>query len=671
MNTLLGRFSGWGLGLLAIFALVACGGGGGGGAGTGDDGGGGGDASVGTLTASAGEDQVTARGAQVSLDGSQSTSSAGAALSYEWSQVGGPDVTGGSGVLTGASPAFTAPNSVDTLSFELRVSAGGTSSAPDTVHINTLEHDGDAFFVDGDNGSDSEGDGSMASPFASISYAIDQISSANVDIYVRTLADDARYDETGGTISPPADTSLYGGYGANWVRDRINNPTGIDGASVALDFADVSADAWFSGFDLSAAGSANASGIVSGVSAGAGSATLYVEDNVIAAGDVGSGASSQAASSYGLRLANVSAVRVLRNTITAGTGGTGQFSQSLPRQTDGGTGSSADGRDGGSGGTAGNTNAAGNAGGAGGRGGGALGGDGLDGANGDSLPAAGGGGAGGSGSSSDTPGGAGGGGFGGAGGRGGNGADGFGTISSAGFFQGDTAGTGTTANSGAGGGGGGGGEGGVSSLGGGGGGGGGGGRAGDGGAGGTSGGASIGILLFGVTDSVVDGNTLISTTGGDGGNGGIGGSGGNGGNGGAGEPADSIGGGEGGGRGGGGGKGGQGGQGGGGGGGPSYAILVGPDLGPVIRNNTLTSGQGGVGGSGGLGGRKGADGATGGNGGTTNASSKASDGAPSEGGWSFGIFDLDPNDGLVPAVAGNNIQAGTPGERGQSGTQNF
>jgi len=647
--------------VLATLSLTGCGGGGGGD--------GGGSPPAGSLTASAGDDQITARGAQVSLDGTQSASSTNASLSYEWLQVRGPDVTGGSGSLTGATPTFTAPNGVDTVSFELRVGAGSSRSAPDTVHINVLEHDGAAFFVDGDNGSDSNGDGSLTNPFASIAYAISEISSANVDIYVRTLPGGSRYDETGSTLSPPAETSLYGGYGVNWVRDPINTPTGVDGDSVAVEFANVSADTWFSGFDLSAESSGNASGIVSGVSTRGGAATLYIENNTITAGNVGAGRASAPASSYGLRLADVFAVQVRGNEISAGNGGTGQFGVQGMRGTNGSNGSSGSGRNAGSGGAGGFSSN--NAGGSGGRGGGAFGGNGQRGEDGNSLGLFDPGGSGGSGSSSDTPGGAGGGGIGSRGGSGGRGADGAGTISTAGFFRGKSANRGSSGFYGTGGGGGGGGEGGVSSLGGGGGGGGGGGDGGDGGSGGTSGGASIGILLSGVTDTLIDGNTVTSATGGNGGSGGLGGSGGNGGNGAPGQGADSVGGGEAGGHGGGGGRGGQGGQGGGGGGGPSYAILVDRNIAPVISNNTLASSQGGDGGSGGIGGRRGASGTTGGDGGSSNASSKATDGAPSQGGWSYGILDLAPTDGLVPVLSNNTIVTGTAGERGQAGNTNF
>jgi hypothetical protein len=519
----------------------------------------------------------------------------------------------------------------------------------------------------------------MENPFASLSRALEAVeagSSDDVDLYVRTLAGDGFYDETGATLRPPAGTSLYGGYGPDWVRDHIASPTIVEGNSRAVSFADVSADAWFSGFDLRAADSANGGLFVSGVRAGGGEATLSIEDNTIAAGDVGESPSGTPGSSYGLQLANVGAVRVLRNTISAGAGAPGQFGQG-PTETPaaGGDGESTSGRAGGAGGSGGFFEDA-IAGGAGGRGGGVFGGNGEDGESGGVLVGAVEGGAGGRGSSSDTPGGNGGGGLGGRGARGGRGAEGIGLLSSAGLYEGDAAGRGGEGAFGRGGGGGGGGEGGPTATGGGGGGGGGGGAPGRGGEPGISGGASIGIVLYAVHDSLVEGNTVRSAVGGDGGQGGLGRSGGAGGDGGTGGAASAVGGGEAGGNGGGGGQGGQGGQGGGGAGGPSIAILVGAGIAPVITDNVLAGGQGGAGGNGGQGGRDGADGGDGtrggaGAGGQGNATSKAADRAPSEGGYSFGIFDLDPDDGLIPSVLDNTIELGEAGPGGQAGEQNF
>jgi hypothetical protein len=596
--------------------LAACGGGGGSG--------GGGGAST-TAISDAGEDRVAARGAAVTLDGSGSSDSAGGALSYSWRQTRGTDVTNGAGVLTGARPIFAAPDKVETLSFELSVNGG----APDTVHVNVLEHNGRAFFVDGDNGSDATGDGSMANPFASISHALSAIDGPNIDIYVRSMANGARYDETAATLALTTSSSLYGGYGAEWVRDVSNNRTGVDGHSRAVNFSDVSADAWFSGFDLAAADGANASSIVSGVSAKSGQGALTIEDNLITAGSVGPGVSGSPASSYGLRLAGLSSVQVLRNDIIAGSGGKGQNGVDRFKNTNGSNGSNSTNINGGGGGAASNPNAGTNGGGHGGSGGGLFG-TGFVGGNGHALPDGfqlghpqGGGGAGGTRSSQNGQGG-----FGGDGGRGGDGGGGGGGA---------------------------------------------GGRSGEEGGGGIGGGGSFGILLSGIANAVVEDNFISSGVGGDGGRGGNGGSGGDGGTGGSGAPAGGLGS-EAGGHGGGGGKGGEGGQGGGGAGGPSLAILVDANMAPIINNNTLTSGAGGLGGDGGDGGRKGRAGSSGSDGG---AGATFTDvfigprGAPSEGGYSYGIYDLDTNDGLVPSVSGNTFSVGTPAKGGSSGEANF
>jgi hypothetical protein len=656
--------------LIITFSLSGCGGGGGGATAGGGSGGGGST----TATADAGSDQLAARASTVTLNGSSSSDSSGAALSYEWQQTRGSDVTGGTGVLTGANPSFNAPGSVETLTFSLSVNG----SAADTVHVNVLEHSGSAFFVDGDSGSDGSGDGSMDNPYASISHAIGQIAANNTDIYVRTLAT-RRYDETGATLAPPAATSLYGGYGAEWVRDVENNRTGVDGNSIALHFNDVASEAWVSGFDLMAADSANGSSDVNGISTTAGSASLVIEDNTITAGDVGAGSGDPTGNSIALRLANINGVQVLRNTISAGLGGSGADGAKPSQSQKGGNGGNGGTPTAGTGGAASNTNSFGNAGGAGGRGGETAGENGDAGSPGSALTdstGGGSGGAGGFGGGSTNIGGPGGGGRGSVGGPGGDGGDGIGGISTSGVYTAANGRRGFDGNSATGGGGGGGGEaGGLGADAGGGGGGGGGGFRGIGGSGGRGGGASIGLMIHGISVATVSENTITSSAGGDGGNGGAGGDSGNGGDGGNPGPGDSTG--EDGGHGGGGGKGGEGGQGGGGGGGPSFAILIGDDISPEISNNTLSSGNGRSRGSGGLGGREGATGRNGsgivapGLGATTYLNNRGSFGLTASDGWSYGIFDIDPNDGLVPVMSGNTITAGAAGSNGQAGESNF
>ena len=70
-------------------------------------------------------------GATVPLDGSGSSDPAGNPLTYQWTQTGGAAVTLSSS--TAVQPTFTAPASPATLTFQLVVSNGTTSSSPGPV----------------------------------------------------------------------------------------------------------------------------------------------------------------------------------------------------------------------------------------------------------------------------------------------------------------------------------------------------------------------------------------------------------------------------------------------------------------------------------------------------------------------------------------------------------
>ncbi len=131
----------------------------------------------------------------ITLNGSGSSDPDGEQLEYQWTQVFGPDATGGVGFLVGVAPSFT-PESVGTLIFELRVNDGHGDSPPDSVQINVLEHTGQSIFVDGDNGSDDNGDGSQGNPYATISGANNRITGPDQDIYVMSRANGASYEET-------------------------------------------------------------------------------------------------------------------------------------------------------------------------------------------------------------------------------------------------------------------------------------------------------------------------------------------------------------------------------------------------------------------------------------------------------------------------------------------
>ncbi|MGH2543888.1 MAG: hypothetical protein ACRDIB_13885, partial [Ardenticatenaceae bacterium] len=123
-----------------------------------------------------------------------------------------------------------------------------------------------------------------------------------------------------------------------------------------------------------------------------------------------------------------------------------------------------------------------------------------------------------------------------------------------------------------------------------------------------------------------------------------------------------------GGEGGGGGSGGIGGQGGGGAGGPSYGVLVGPGVAPLIRNNAIASGDGG---SGGIGSVAGLGGSPGGSGGSTGGSggccaflveTAGIPGTGASGGFSYAIFDWDTNDNATPSLSDNTLTPGNPGQ---------
>jgi PGF-pre-PGF domain-containing protein/PGF-CTERM protein len=89
-------------------------------------------------TVDAGSDQTVSGGDEVQLNASSSSDPDGDTLSYEWTQLTGPDVT--LLVNESATPTFTAPD-VDedtTLSFEVEASDGNGGSDTDTVNVTVI-----------------------------------------------------------------------------------------------------------------------------------------------------------------------------------------------------------------------------------------------------------------------------------------------------------------------------------------------------------------------------------------------------------------------------------------------------------------------------------------------------------------------------------------------------
>lgn len=638
--------------LALTFAFLGCGDSGGGGTGGGSGtGGGGGGSNAGAPVANAGESVDVSSGFNVLLDGSGSSDPDGDALTYTWTQTKGPDVTNGAGSLTGVDPSFIAPDSVDTLVFELVVNDGTQDSAPASVAVNVFEDINVTYFVDGDNGDDETGNGSRDNPFASVGKAVSELTTNLEDIYVRTRAGGEAYDETAANLDIPGGTSLYGGYDSGWLRDPQENKTVLQTNHRGLQFFSVTQNAWVSGFDIRTSDSTDAGEDVYGVSAsGSGAFSLVVENNIITTGDVEAGQDRSPGTNYGVSIRFLAAARVANNVITVGSGGEGFDG------ADGDDGNPGDdGEDGNQ--TGGNRAAGGNTGpggdgGLGGTRGGGINGNGGSGAVGATRPAPMGGtiaggtsGAGGSGNNAD------GGSVGGPGNTGGRGipgaaGTGAGVLSSSLFVTSNGL-QGTRGGNGSGGGGGGGGEANdVGVVGGGGGGGGEGGQGGSSGQPGIGGGASIGVWLVGVEDAQLATNTITSGLGGAGGRDGVGGAGGPGGSPGSGAAGDDLGllgRGGGGARGGTGGQGGRGGYGGAGGGGPSYGVVFGPGMAPMLSGNMISSGDGGAGGP------------------------SFNRGNAGQGGYSFAVYDADPTDPFFATLSQNSLAAGTPGLGGEGG----
>ena len=515
-------------------------------------------------SANAGPTQDVSRGATVTLAGT-GTDQEGEALTFRWTQVFGPDVTGGAGFLTGASPTFTAPSTVSSLRFELRVTdASGATSQASVVQINVMEDPARAIFVS-PLGDDASTGASRTAPMKTLAAAIARAATAGngTDVYVVN----GSYTET---VNLQSGVSLYGGYqSATWLRDPEQFQTSIQGGSTMIGVLGTNvSNVTIDGFRISTPIDFNATGQSAYAIMLRQAQNITISNNRITSGAAGPGSAGQfgfagVPGRRGGDGANASC------TVTPALGGAG----GAAGQPDAPSAGSQIGVAGGVGGDGGGVGAAGQSGapgagsgaGSAGMGGGVSGGAGQDGGDG-------------------TPG---------TDGQNGTAGASFGTLGTGGYVPADaTAGTNGTSGSSGGGAGGGGGS--LTGAGGGGGGGGASGGGGNLGQGGRGGGGSFAVFVLTSTGIVINANAIITGKGGDGGTGGPGGAGGIGGfggNGGAGCSGGGVGG-----RGGSGRAGGHGGNGGGGGGGPSIGILEDAASTVTNSNNSFTIGAAGAGG---------------------------------------------------------------------------
>ncbi|MEO0617129.1 MAG: hypothetical protein AAFY69_13450 [Pseudomonadota bacterium] len=638
---------------LGAAVIAACGGGGGGDGGTPPP-------SAGSPPSVSTTNQiVVSAGDPVSLSAS-ATDPDGDTISFSWRQDSGASVANTTG-FDSSSASFTANSEVDTLQFTVTATANGQSDS-ETVYVIIVEDINTAVFVDKD--ATGTPDGSIDNPFTELRSTFENAPNDS-DFYIRTPASGERYVINGDNDSLQSlgsGQSVYGGYGADWVRDPELNKTPIDSVRVGVYHLNVAAPTVVSGLeiDIQAVEGDSTSGSLFGVlGQGSGAGSYTVADNSIVVDSVTARSSSaSSAPVVGVYLTNLPTAAVRDNTMALGDGSPatdrggrtldagrdgvpGEDARVGDNQTGGDPGaSSGGGWNGGRGGDAGTTSF--EPGDGGGRGsgrtspvvvsggsGGTLGSDALgnrnagDGADGDNGPR----------------------------GPGGSGGSGRGSTGPNGVYAGALGGLGSDGWAGGGGGGGGGGSAGAAGVNGGAGGGGGeGGDGGSGGFGGAQGGASIGIHLARVTASDISGNDITTGNGATGGRGGAGSEGGSGGSGGLGVAGtNGLGDNDGGrgGDGGAGGSGGSGGFGGSGGGGPAFGIFFGGDSGGTVTGNTITTGNGGTGAA------------------ARDSNELASAG---EGGWSVGIFDADTADGIAITQSGNTFAIGTPGANGAPST---
>jgi hypothetical protein len=137
-------------------------------------------------------------------------------------------------IAASATPTVTAPSTVGTLRFQVVVrDPRGATSAPASVQVNVLEDRGRAVFVS-KAGADTN-DGSRASPLLTIQAAIGR--AATLGGVAGVYVSEGTYEES---LTLATKVHLYGGFGAQWVRDPVAAPTIVAGGTTAVKAESVS-----------------------------------------------------------------------------------------------------------------------------------------------------------------------------------------------------------------------------------------------------------------------------------------------------------------------------------------------------------------------------------------------------------------------------------------------
>lgn len=267
--------------------------------------------------AAAGLDLDASLGSPITLDASASTGLG--QLTYYWTQVAGPDVTGGTGKLSGIAPSFIAPFRVTSLQFELIVVDADGPSFPDRVAVSTFEDPLGALFVS-PTGSD-DNPGTRAAPFLTLPAAIAKAAPTGADLYL------AGGDYLGVT-ELASGVSIYGGYDPQtWARDQLNQQTRIAGSAQPLRGIDViglTIDGLTIESEPATAPGASSEAIVLTAALG-----VALQNNIIIAGAGAAGAAGESAqpgqnggSSIGINLLD-SSIQLFDNQIATSNGGNG------------------------------------------------------------------------------------------------------------------------------------------------------------------------------------------------------------------------------------------------------------------------------------------------------------------------------------------------------------